>query len=225
MPLPISGVGHAIQEDNVSVEFNIPPADSAKVFVAHLNFVLAHLEAKVATMNLKFAPVAAASFPEDQLQSEAAQVFGCEPDWNAWTGETNPRPFSMDMNLRSCGGHVHVGTNLDKIAVVRAMDLHLGVPSVRLDTDKLRRELYGKAGAHRPKAYGVEYRSLSNFWLWSDALKNWVYNQTQKALEFVEAGKEIDKQHGELIQRAINTGDMEAGYYLEKHFFGGLVNA
>jgi hypothetical protein len=43
----------------------------------------------------------------------------------------------------------------------------------------LRRELYGKAGAFRPKPYGVEYRVLSNRWLNSEALIRWVYNQSQ----------------------------------------------
>jgi hypothetical protein len=225
LPLPISEAGHAIQEDNVSVEFNIPPSNSQGEFVDHISFVLKHLEQKAASMHLTFSQVAAASFPEDQLQTEAAQVFGCEPDFNAWTLETNPRPFSADINLRSCGGHVHVGTKLDKVKVIRAMDLHLGVPSLRFDTDSKRRELYGKAGAYRPKKYGVEYRSLSNFWIWSEKFKCWVYDQTKKALEFVEAGNEIGPEQGELIQAAINNGDNTVGAYLEKHFFGGLVSA
>jgi hypothetical protein len=221
-PKKISKVGHAIQEDNVSVEFNIPPCEGVQDFVSHINFVLSHLEKKAAKMQLHFAKnVAAVSFQEDQLQTLAAQTFGCEPDYNAWTLKDNPRPHCSDPNLRSCGGHVHVGTKLDKIAVIRSMDLHLGVPSVVMDTDIKRRQLYGKAGAFRPKDYGAEYRSLSNFWIWSDGLKEWVFYQTQKALKFVEDGNVIPKNVGSLIQSTINTGDKN-GYFLLREAYPSI---
>jgi len=144
------------------------------------------------------------------LQTPEAFVFGCEPDFNAWTRKMNPRPFVEDLSLRSCGGHVHVGTSLDKIGTIRAMDAFLGVPSIFIDTDVRRRALYGKAGAHRPKPYGVEYRTLSNFWLWEKQHKEWVYEQTAKALEFVEDGNEISRYRGMQIQQAINDGNKDA---------------
>lgn len=218
-PRPISEVGHAVQEDNVAVEFNIPPSNSAREFVEHLNFVLSHLEHRAKSLGLKFAEnIAAASFPVDQLQTPEAMVFGCEPDYNAWTGKVNPRPHAEDFTLRSCGGHVHIGTTLDKRKVIQAMDLFLGVPSVVLDPDEKRRLLYGKAGAYRPKDYGCEYRTLSNFWLWKDTLKEWVFNRTQQAVEFVESGREISKNHGAIIRRAINNGDMRAVEFLFRNY-------
>ena len=100
--------------------------------------------------------------------------------------DVNPKPTCEDKNLRSCGGHVHVGTKHDPIHVVKAMDIYLGVPSLKLDPDKQRRKLYGKAGAFRFKSYGVEYRTLSNFWIWSKELQEWVFKQTNKALEHIE---------------------------------------
>lgn len=208
-PLPISMVGHAIQEDNVSVEFNIPPADDCKEFIANIDFVLSHLQHKVNAIGLKFSQKAAVSFDEDQLQTLEAQTFGCEPDYNAWTLQPNPKPTTDDPNLRSCGGHIHVGTDLDRVQVVRAMDMFLGVPSVLLDEDNVRRKLYGKAGAHRPKEYGVEYRTLSNFWIWSTKTKEWVYEQTRKALEFVANEHILKDQDGDFIQHIINTGDKD----------------
>lgn len=220
-PLPISKDGHAVQEDNVSVEFNIPPSNSATEFVNHLNFVLNHLEHRAKELNLQFAVnVAAASFDEDQLMNPAALVFGCEPDFNAWSGKKNPRPEAEDWKLRSCGGHVHVGTKFDAVRVIRAMDLFLGVPSVFLDPDTKRRQLYGKAGAFRPKPYGCEYRTLSNFWIWENRLKEWVYAQTQKALEFVDSGKQISRKHGVIIQQAINNGDIKSAEFLGNTYAG-----
>lgn len=46
--------------------------------------------------------------------------------------------------------------------------------------------MYGKAGDYRLKpSYGVEYRSLSGYFLSSDTLVNWVYDNALKAVEFV----------------------------------------
>ena len=211
-PQLIGDKGHAILEDNVAVEFNIPPSNTKSEFINHLNFVLSHLDIRAKELGLVFAEnIASASFPVSELLTPEACIFGCEPDYNAWNnGEKNPSPMVEDMTLRSAGGHVHVGTTLDKLEVIKAMDLFLGVPAMFIDKDTRRRDLYGKAGAHRPKPYGVEYRTLSNFWIWHDEKKSWVFDQTQKALEFVESGKTIDEKLGNMIQAAINTGDMNA---------------
>lgn len=103
----------------------------------------------------------------------------------------NTKPASKNPNLRSCGGHIHVDlTQLTSRAIysnsildnkvlkdfVYFMDIFLGVPSLLLDTDKRRRELYGKAGAYRSKPYGLEYRVLSNFWLEKDTYVYWVFD-------------------------------------------------
>lgn len=140
-----------------------------------------------------------------------AQVFGCEPDYNVWLQDVNPRPHCDNPNLRSAGGHIHIGFNsneLDFEEVVKAMDAFVGCEMVTFDKDTNRRLLYGKAGAFRRKSYGVEYRTASNAWIQNDELKRWVYTQTQKAVEFVASGKKIPRKGiGEIIQKCINTSD------------------
>src|SRR5690606_20951516 len=92
-------------------------------------------------------------------------------------------------------GHVHVGYDnqeaINPIQLVRALDLFLGIPSVLLDNDTRRRQLYGKAGCFRKKPYGVEYRTLSNFWIHSEDLIKFVYKGARKAVAMVEKGFEI----------------------------------
>lgn len=222
-PLPFGNIdGFALQEDNVALEFNTPPTKDAKEFVEYVNIALKELEERAQKQGLTLAIVASAIFPDDQLNTEAARRFGCDPDFSAWTMEKNPPPIATDSNLRSAGGHVHVGVrdwNLDqKLGLVRAMDLHLGVPSCRLDPDNRRRDLYGKAGAFREKPYGVEYRTLSNFWLASDQLKEWVFNQSQEAVKFTEAGNILDDEDGRMIQAAINEGDQFALEAIERKY-------
>ena len=52
-PKPISDNGHCIQEDNVAVEFNIPPCIDKESFVREIDFVMDHLEEKSMEMGLE----------------------------------------------------------------------------------------------------------------------------------------------------------------------------
>ena len=171
----------AVLEDNVLAEINIVPASNPTKFVSSIRKVLRQLT-DITKSDIVVKP--SHNFTKEYLMSlpEAAMNFGCDIDYNAYTGEANPKPNPWT-TLRTAGGHVHVGAdNIDMHKLVKTMDLYLGVPSVVLDSDAERRELYGKAGCYRPKDYGVEYRVLSNFWLKSNDLMQWVYERTIKAV-------------------------------------------
>lgn len=181
-PRQIEGMadGFTLQEDNVALEFGIPPAASADEFVSHIQSVMA--KSLEYLPNLSFSKLSCIVFPESQLQHPAAFVFGCEPDYNAWTKDMNPAPAPENPHMRSAGGHVHVETDVDLFVGVTAMDLFLSVPAVLMDKGEERKKMYGKAGAYRPKPYGFEYRSLSNFWTFDDHLIRWVWRNTERAL-------------------------------------------
>lgn len=222
MPKPIGDVaGYAVQEDNVAVEFNVPPATSCEQFVKSIQWTINEIEKMVTPYELSLSQAASAVFNPDQLEHPKAQEFGCDPDFNAWTKRVNPRPKTEDPNFRTCGGHVHVGTELDPILVVRAMDVFLGVPSVIIDTDTERRRLYGKPGAYRKTSFGVEYRVLSNFWIWEKELIEMVFEQTQKALHFAttERSKALfDAKYGSWIQKAILNNNKNDAHHIINHF-------
>ena len=213
-PKPISALGHYVQEDNVAIEYNIPPAKTKAEFVLANTFVLKYLDVKMKKLGLSLKLDASALFEETELQTPQAMTFGCEPDYNAWTEDYNPPPSLEEDTylLRSCGGHVHVGfsePNTEKqVALIKAMDIYLGIPSLFMDKDSRRRKLYGKAGACRLKSYGVEYRTLSNFWLRSEQHIAWVWDRTMKAVDFVNRGKQISKPHAKQVQEIINTADL-----------------
>lgn len=218
-PKKIDEDGHAILEDNVAVEFNIKPASTFDEFKASIHKVLNHL--KGILPEYEFSKESAISFPKEELNTPQAQEFGCEPDFDAWRNTVNMKPHAEDENLRSAGGHIHVGSDIARdqpLLVIRAMDLFLGVDSTRLDSGTLRRELYGKAGCFRPKPYGAEYRTLSNFWIFDDKLIQWAFDGTQRALEFVENNKTISDEDGFHIQRCINTNNKDDYHYLAKKF-------
>lgn len=219
MPLRMLGDGYAVQEDNVAVEFNIPPASTPEELKLFLKNTVDHLSEIVGQDHgLHFVNLSAASFPDSELEHPLAKEFGCDPDFNAWDmGKRNPRPKADDPNLRSCGGHIHVGypftSRGEAIRMIQAMDKYLGIPSVLMDKGDKRKLLYGKCGAHRLKKYGVEYRTLSNFWIFDDKLIEWVWNNTARALDAVMNGASFDAEKDEIVN-AINNNDKELAFSL-----------
>lgn len=204
-PLPMHDLpeGFTLQEDNVAMEFGIPPAASADEFVSHMKTVMDNSLSYVYT-GLKFSQLSVIIFPKDQLEHPLASVFGCEPDYNAWTGKANPRPKAPNPDMRSAGGHIHVETDQDPIEVVKKADLFLSIPLVLMEPNGLeRKQAYGKAGAHRKKPYGVEYRTPSNWWIFEEARVRWAWRNMQRALEC-----NIDMSvMADTVQQCINTND------------------
>lgn len=217
-PRSLGRPGFFVQEDNVAVEFNIPPASQVEEFVGSIQWAVKEIENEVKTMGLRPVFMASVLFPSTELTDPRARAFGCDPDYNAWRGgAVNPKPHSDNVRLRSCGGHVHVGwphgAPVDAIRLIQLMDLYLGVPSVLMDGDedaRDRRQIYGKAGAYRNTTYGAEYRSLSNFWLKKPEYMKWVFNQTNRA---VDKALEFGKPRSSEIPQSMVDGKREDYYH------------
>ena len=169
----------AVQEDNVLAEYNIHPAKTADEWVFYHQTMLREIMRRT---NCEVVIKASHSFDIGYLQSLGKQAveLGCEPDFCIYEEEPNskPNPFQA---LRTAGGHIHISTEQDITQVVKACDALLGVPSVLLDDDTQRRTMYGKAGCYRKKPYGVEYRSLSNFWLRDEHVMRWAFSSAVEA--------------------------------------------
>lgn len=211
----------ALQEDNVLLEFNIDPAANFEEFRNNIRSVMQEASNTLVQFERELIlDMSSHSYDVEELFTfgETAFVFGCDPDYNAWTGEPNPAPHAEDMGLRTAGGHIHIGySHLGEVdpvmnrKIIRMCDYLLGLPSILIDKDDRRRELYGKAGAMRHKSYGAEYRTLSNFWLGSDELLQWAYTNAVKAhAELEKLDGYYDIVSGEEVQRIINTNDKVA---------------
>lgn len=218
-PRMIDGFG--LQEDNVLAEFSMPPVPAhmgpnqfSQTVLAGINKV----NSQLAVRGLSTMKGSSHRFTAEELKSfgPKAMEFGCDPDRNAYTGDWNPAP-SADSTIRTAGGHIHIGvhkrfTGDDTISriICKSMDLYLGVPSVILDPDTERRELYGKAGAYRNKPYGIEYRTLSNFWIHSEQLRQWAYRFTSIAAEKADTANFLVQYFGEqMIQDCINESNVD----------------
>lgn len=208
----------AVIHDNVNLEFGIDPADDEDSWVEKTGNVLQFIS-KMLPANLKMVVNACADFPQSELEHPEAREFACDPDFD---------PYSLDINyiaedasggtLRSCGGHVHIGSDIvaknaeSKIETAKVMDIFLGLPSLIVDKDPSshrRRTLYGKAGAHRPKPYGVEYRSIGNFWIENPEYTRLVYKLVRDGLAAWEAGH-LNAINWDRIRSAINSNDVKA---------------
>lgn len=216
-PLKIFDIeGFAVQEDNVAAEFNIPPASNARDFSNSINKALKYLANVADNADLQLAFYSSLHFSAAQLATPHAQQLGCDPDFNAWTSAQNPRPVCPP-SLRTAAGHVHLGwrepMDNERTLVLKALDLFLGVPSIMATKKNERRSLYGKAGACRMKPYGVEYRTLDNFWIADHENRKFVFDQcynTTKAIQSLGYAQvqEILDDFEEAIVTCINDHDM-----------------
>lgn len=224
-PAPMGRPGFFVQEDNVATEFNIPPAPTKEVFVESISWAVSTIQQRVNEIGLDIRITSSAFFAASELSTPEARVFGCTPDYDVYEGGMpNPRPTNVDPTLRTCGGHVHIGypekdDDVFSRRLIRACDLFLGVPSVLVDADMTRHNLYGKAGCYRPTSYGVEYRTLSNWWIVAREYAEWVYDQTRRAYDYMKAGDlEPLRLEGENIRTIINTHDMARAQTLMEKF-------
>ena len=222
-PQPISDNGHFIQEDNVAIEYNIPACKTINDWIFHHNFVKDYLEVLASGMGCTLAIQPIATLEDSELDNDMARLAGCTPDFDVWNECIN-EPVDLSItNKRSAGGHISVGwddfTQDQQLDIIKAMDATLGLESVLLDDDTERKKLYGKAGCFRFTAFGIEYRSLSNFWIKTDESLKWAWNTTMKAIDLVNSGKiEEVKKHGDRIVEAINTNNKELASELLNEF-------
>lgn len=224
----------AVQVDGMAAEFNIDPAVDFQHFNHNIVQVIKQLKGMLPT-GYKLLPAPAVTFDQEMwdLAPEKAKELGCSPDFNAWTGETNPPPHDpSNPRLRTASGHLHIGWTEDESTsdlqhvmncrdLVKQLDWYLGGWSLKMDDDATRRRLYGKAGACRYKPYGVEYRVLSNFWLASKERRLTVWNRMCMAIDQMRKGYMPDKAGkigNDILIDSINESERNAILERQFHF-------
>lgn len=205
----------AVQVDGMALEFNIDPAKDENEFVFNVQDVFEQMRLMVPHYQVVTVPVAHFD-PEHMAQQPfEALELGCDPDFNGWDMQENCKPKG-DRPMRTASGHIHIGwTDGDArdlfepaASVARQMDFYLGLGSLLYDSDKERREMYGKAGCFRPKPYGCEYRTLSNAWLKDERIMRWVYRQAVKGMQELMSRNDLSKKYGD-VQDIINTSNVK----------------
>lgn len=208
----------AIQVDGTAAEFNIDPADSEDRFVTNIDSVMQQLAAMLGNdLTLTNCPVAEYGREYMNTLPASALELGCDPDYNSYTGRENPRP-DADVDFRTGAGHIHFGwgSGFDVSSeehmeaccmLTKQLDAVLGLSSLMFDSNDKRRSLYGKAGAFRPKSYGMEYRVLSNAWVGNEKLTRWIYRQAVNAFNDLMNGRARYEGWETHIRQTINDSD------------------
>lgn len=216
----------AVQVDGMALEFNIDPVAQGDFerfnyeivkTIKDMREIVADKDGK---LSFVYEPVM--EFGEEYLaqQPEEAKELGCDPDWCAYTMAPNPKPDG-ERPFRTGAGHIHIGWGADIpvdneehleicASFIKMLDATLGMFMTVIDRDPRRRELYGKAGAFRPKPYGVEYRTPSNVWIKNRDRRMVVHALINRAIQYQTAGYSIQAVSGrteETVQEIINNGD------------------
>lgn len=221
-PLKTSS-GYQLLPDNVLVETGIPPASTSEEFLAFTRnseelirqHIPDYLEAKA---------VPSAIFSEDQLKDPEANTFGCSSDIDAYSlSENKPVNPKHNPGLRSAGGHIHFSypdpNFMHTVFIIMFMDLHIGLPSLFLDTDRERSKMYGTPGRFRNKEYGGEYRTPSNFWTLKDEYVKWIFDTSILCIEkVIKEDLIISDEEGIQIASAITNADLNAAKRLMEKY-------
>lgn len=223
----------AVQVDGLAGEFNIHPARDFNTFNHNIVSVLGSLKKMIPdTMGFDISP--SIIFADDVLDAvpDEAKVLGCDPDFNAYTGQANPRPVPPQPGLRTASGHIHIGfgnfpdynkgSHFESCRqLVKMCDRFLGCASVIMDPDTTRRSLYGRAGAFRPKPYGAEYRVPSNAWIVTERRRRVMYELVQRTMQRMMSPNVVRNVVDADVERAINLSDVDECRAILKFMVGG----
>ena len=216
--------GQATFYDNVLIEFNIAPSPTFRDFEENFGVALRAASEVVAKDGLILRQQSSATFPLSECMDEESQRFGCDPEYSIYKTDKEgviqqlqPPTLPKGNTFRSCGGHIHIGHPVATFEsgnppmVVKMMDLFVGNSALLIDPDptsQARRKIYGGAGTHRLADYGLEYRTLSNFWLAKPFLAEIIYRLTRLAVQLAVAkpGLALDLATNKETEEIINTG-------------------
>ena len=242
-----------VVRDGVQVELHPTATTCRQSMGYYIKNCLAHLNAEVAKhkgLKIDFRQVVTLSRGDLMKLQPDSRELGCMPSLNIY-GKEHIILDGEKYLTRSAAGHIHMGSQafngpaqfgdrLDPVRAVRIMDVLVGNQSVLMDRDPLaaeRRKAYGRAGEYRLPPHGLEYRTLSNFWLRDYKLMSFVMGMTKMA-HLVMQSSIIDSYYAKnpqcrpsffkgawpaeaelmsrvdlrLIEQAINTNDFDLAW-------------
>jgi hypothetical protein len=182
--------------DGVQVELNPNPGTCRQSLASEIQAAFQRLRTHLSTLGevkANFTTCIDLSQEELDSLSDRAKVLGCAPSLHREGDEEAKKALinidAAKVTSRSAGGHIHLGLDnhikSHAAAIVDLLDILVGNTCVLIDRDPNapeRRKLYGRAGEYRLPAHGLEYRTLSNFWLRHYVLMSFVMGAARYAV-------------------------------------------
>lgn len=206
-----------VARDGIQVEFNPPASMSSSILGSWIGQAFTNLDKMAKAhegVSICFDQVVEVEQSELRGLSEKSRILGCSPSENAY----GVRPIGLTDEeraiypIRAAGGHLHFGLKGDlfdeRVRLVNWLDVFVGNTCVLIDREPkaaIRRVHYGRAGEYRIPNHGLEYRTLSNFWLRNYTLLDFVLGLADIAVKVVEDS--IDE--GDLESRLIDVVDIQ----------------
>jgi len=229
--------------DGVQAELNPSPSSCREILQSNIYRCLntMHNQLKNNKIDVSTSFKQAIEISEENLAelSDESRVFGCSPSKTAYrrSGIKIESVDPMQYRVRAAGGHIHLGIpdgmprdigigralTTDVKKTVEMLDILCGNTCVLLDRDPAnieRRKLYGKAGEYRTPKHGLEYRTLSNFWLMHPALLSFAFGMARLATDLMADEANYESYYAAFtgavdmkkIRKAINTNDYDLAY-------------
>jgi len=221
----LNGNKISLHNDNVSLEFAIPPTKSKKEFIEYIinskDYIEDIIKKNCSNNNLLFD--SSIEITEEILINDIyASEFGCSPDMIVEMNfnQLNKHYMNLQWNrheslIRTTGFHIHLGydnpdekTNLE---LVKMFEKHVTNSFINDDIDPFdRRSLYGEIGSFRHKPYGVEFRSLGGSLMRNSRLIEDVYDCIIMMITLFNNGERCSKNEYLKIKENINNFKKES---------------
>lgn len=153
--------------------------------------------------------------------------LGCDPSHNVYNMHGKHVEDGRKLAWRFAGGHIHFSLRSDEFwrlparikSCVRALDAICAVASVCFAQgvdQPIRRKYYGLPGEFRLPEHGLEYRTLSNFWMYHPQAFHLVFDLARWAFNIGKGGLRCYIGDPNLVVDIIQFGDVRSARDLVK---------
>jgi hypothetical protein len=217
-----------IIQDGVAFETNMTPSKTPKEFFRKISTAIDILEDFADKTGNKLIIKSTVGFnPTEfyEIQDEEIRqcvIFGCDPDRDAFDQKFKAYEFDVSkFPYRFGGGHFHISgpESFRKwpIPAIKLLAFTCGnfyiANSKMVELDKIRAKYYGKAGKFREQVYsdrsfGLEYRSLPNYWVKDLDMIEGMFHWARKAIEYLEnpqVGSELIKNLSDITCKSMKN--------------------
>jgi hypothetical protein len=212
--------GGSVFFDGVQAEINPHHNTCRERFGSNIRYVL-QSSYRIASdemkgHNLVFIPKPVVDVDFNKLEGcdDECFRFGCAPSQSIYPMRKINYPDGKIFDKRFAGGHFHLGfsslnvmrrmNNPEKLEeFIKLADIIAGITGVAIahtPEERIRRQYYGQAGTYRIQPHGIEYRTLSNFWLTSPQLMSLMSALVREALAY---------SYGDVTKQWFDSVDMK----------------